>query len=228
MDFTSAIIVAGGSGKRMGGDIPKQFLEINGLPVLFHTLILFDSIKEIDEIILTLPEAHIEWFKSNFFSQVKIETILKIVKGGKERQDSVKKGLEKIAEKSDYVLVHDGVRPFVTPEDIKKVIKSVADNDGVILGVPVSETIKKTDENNNILSTIPRNRTFLAQTPQGFKTEVLKRLHSEAKEKNLIVTDDASLLEHSGYRVKLVEGSRFNIKITTPDDLNFAKKLISD
>lgn len=225
MDFTSAIIVAGGKGLRMGSEIPKQFLEINGLPILFHTVQLFNSVEKIDEIIIVVPEK-LKEFCTQKIKNLNIEKQCKIVSGGFERQDSVRNGLASISSESLKVIVHDAVRPFAKKDEILSIINELDLFDGAILGLPVVETIKKTDSSSVVTGTIPRDNIFLAQTPQGFKVSVLKKVHEWALEDGLVATDDSALLENFGFQVKILEGRRENIKITTPADLEFAYKLI--
>ncbi|MCB9481701.1 MAG: 2-C-methyl-D-erythritol 4-phosphate cytidylyltransferase [Desulfobacteraceae bacterium] len=224
MCFTSAVIVGGGKGLRMGSDIPKQFLSIDGLPILFHTALVFDSVEEIDEVLIVVPENLIE-FCCDQIKVLNLKKSFKLVSGGKQRQDSVRNGLDQVDSKSSKVLIHDGVRPFVKKDEIISVINGLDLYDGVILGIPVVETIKKTDPGKIVNKTISRENLYLAQTPQGFKTSILKKVHEWALEDGLDVTDDSALMENFGFQVKMVEGSRENIKITTPSDLEFAKKL---
>jgi len=224
MSFTSAVIVGGGKGLRMGTDIPKQFLEINGLPLLFHTVLLFDSVEEINEVLMVIP-LQLKEFCNNQVKTLNLKKTLKLVTGGRQRQDSVRNGLDQIDPKSTKVLIHDGVRPFVKKEEVLSVIKELDFYDGAILALPVVETIKKTNSNKIINETVSRENIYLAQTPQGFRTSILKKVHEWAFEDGLTVTDDSALLENFGFQVKIVEGSRENIKITTPSDLEFAKML---
>jgi 2-C-methyl-D-erythritol 4-phosphate cytidylyltransferase len=223
--FTSAVIVAGGSGLRMGSDIPKQFLELKGHPVLFHTLMKFDCINEIDEIIIVVPQ-NLKESSEKQINEFDLKKPFRVKSGGRTRQESVKEGLSCISAESSKVLIHDGVRPFVKKEEIRSLINELDFFDGVILGLSVVETIKKTDDQNIVSQTIPRDNIFLAQTPQGFRVSVLKKVHEWALEDGLVLTDDAALLENFGFRVKVLEGSRENIKITTPSDLEFGKKIL--
>ncbi|MDY0360211.1 MAG: 2-C-methyl-D-erythritol 4-phosphate cytidylyltransferase [Desulforegulaceae bacterium] len=225
MSFTSAIIVAGGKGLRMKSNIPKQFLEINGLPILFYSALVFDSVDEINEILIVIPES-LKDFCGEKIKNINFKKKCKLVTGGIERQDSVRNGLVAIDPESFKVLIHDAVRPFVKKDEIVSIINELDFYDGVILGLPVVETIKKTDSSKIINETIPRNNIFLAQTPQGFRVSVLKKVHEWALEDGLAATDDSALLENFGFQVKILEGRRENIKITTPADLEFVNKLI--
>ena len=226
MAFISVIIVAGGSGKRMGTKIPKQFLSLNGFPLLLHTLARFDEISEIDELILILPQKDLSWFE-NYLKKnsIKFKTRLKFVSGGKERQHSVKNGLDLLDLQSSVVLIHDGVRPFIKKDEILGLINDLNTFDAVIPGISIFETIKKCSLDKVVEKTISRDNLFLAQTPQVFKTRILKEAHKKAEKDENFATDDALILEQMGYRVKLRPGSRMNIKITTPDDFEFAEIL---
>lgn len=228
MCFSSAVIVAGGSGKRMGAKIPKQFLLLNEKPILFHTVSLFNKCPQINEMVVVLPENDITWFKESIEKNLSFKKPFKVVKGGKERQDSVKNGISSVSEQSDIVLIHDGVRPFVTENHIKELINECLKYDCVIPGLSVSETVKRSDSKNYIVETISRDNLFLAQTPQVFKTSVLKKAHDYAEKNNIAATDDALLLEETGHKVKIYNGLRANIKITTPEDLEFANLIINN
>ncbi|PIE74626.1 MAG: 2-C-methyl-D-erythritol 4-phosphate cytidylyltransferase [Deltaproteobacteria bacterium] len=225
MSFVSAIIVAGGKGQRMKASVPKQFLSIDGKPVLYLTLYAFNLADEIDEIIVVLPENYISWFQSDILDKEKWSKKIILVNGDKERQGSVKNGLDKISPESEIVLVHDGVRPFVRNKDISNLICECLDSDGVIPCISISETVKKVDTDGFVLQTISRENLFLSQTPQAFKTKILKEAHEKGTKLGIEVSDDAMLLEELGYKVKMIEGSRANIKITIPEDLDFALKL---
>ncbi|MGM0418280.1 MAG: 2-C-methyl-D-erythritol 4-phosphate cytidylyltransferase [Thermodesulfobacteriota bacterium] len=229
MTFVSSVIVAGGMGKRMKSSVPKQFLPVHGQPVLFYTLKLFDSVPEIDEIVVVLPKSEIDHFYTQISDKLKPDKKIKITEGGVERQDSVRNGLDKVNESSSIVLIHDGVRPFVKKDRISDLIKCCRDGCyGAVLCQPVFETIKYADENGFIKKTVPRDNIYLAQTPQAFKTKIIKSLHLKALNQGLNATDDSQLLEHFGFDVKVVQGNRENIKITVPEDLEFAAKFFAE
>ncbi|HEY9162700.1 MAG TPA: 2-C-methyl-D-erythritol 4-phosphate cytidylyltransferase [Desulfomonilia bacterium] len=217
METCSAIVVAGGSGKRFGGK--KQFINLKGELVLKIAVKHFD-IPEIDRIIVVVPEEDVEVMQSclNGFNNE-----IKIVPGGKARHDSVMNGLD-AAGNCDVVLIHDGVRPFITFNLIKKLIKGTRDADGCIPVLPVTDTIKIA-ENGFIMKTVPRENLFAVQTPQAFKMNKILDAHRMAMGRDYIPTDDSILIEESGGTVRMVEGERFNIKITLPEDMILAEAI---
>jgi 2-C-methyl-D-erythritol 4-phosphate cytidylyltransferase len=216
--MNSVVIVSAGKGSRMKADINKQFLKLREKEVIAHTIEKFCDNKNINEIVVVIREDEHEYFKQNIIDKYGYKNI-KIAFGGKERQDSVFNGLKVIDKKCEVVLIHDGARPFVTNEVIDRCIDSAKKNQCAIVGVPVKDTIKIIDENNNVSSTPNRSTLWAIQTPQAFNYKLIKNVHEKAKEENYYGTDDSMLMEHFGYNVKVVEGSYNNIKITTPEDL---------
>jgi 2-C-methyl-D-erythritol 4-phosphate cytidylyltransferase len=217
-----AIIPAAGQGRRMGGPTAKQFLELEGEPVLVHTLRRFDACPSIDEIVVALPEGESAAFL-RMASAAGIRKLARVVVGGAERQDSVARGLACVRpETAEVVVVHDGVLPFVTPEQIAEVVARAATAGAAILAVRVTDTVKEVDEL-GVVRTLDRARIALAQTPQAFRYAWLRDAVDRARAEGWAVTDDASLVEQAGYRVEIVEGSPFNIKITRPEDLALAR-----
>lgn len=210
---TSVIITAGGMGKRMGG--PKQFLNIMGKPMVLWTIEAFKNTKCIDEIILVVAEE---------FMDEALKFGLPTAKGGQERSDSVRNGLELVSDSSDIILIHDGARPLVTSEIIKSAIAEARNSGAVVVGVPVKDTIKKVGSCELVVVSTP-DREFLwqAQTPQAFKRDIIIEAYKKAKGP---ATDDSKLVEDLGLQVKMVMGSYENIKITTPDDLVFAEAVL--
>ncbi|HCT63756.1 MAG TPA: 2-C-methyl-D-erythritol 4-phosphate cytidylyltransferase [Lachnospiraceae bacterium] len=211
-----AVIVAAGSGKRMGGDISKQFLILGEKPIIVHTVKKFEEIKEIEEIVLVTAKPYIQYVEG-----LKIEYGWKkvtVVEGGKERYNSVLKGIYELRDDTEIVLIHDGVRPFVTEKNILDVVKKADATGACILAVPVKDTIKAVDENGMVVSTPDRNTLWSVQTPQGFRLDLLKKAYKSIENFETI-TDDAMVMEKAGYNVAVVMGSYQNIKITTPDDL---------
>lgn len=211
-----AVIVAAGNGKRMGGSISKQFLCICKKPIIVHTVEKFEKLKEIDEIIVVTSLSYIQYVQ-----ELKKEFDWKkviIVEGGKERYNSVLNGLNALSKDSQTVLIHDGVRPFVTEKNILDVIEKTKHTGACILAVPVKDTIKAVDENGIVTGTPDRNTLWSVQTPQGFKLDLLINAY-ESIENFEAVTDDAMIMEKAGYNVAVVMGSYENIKITTPEDL---------
>jgi 2-C-methyl-D-erythritol 4-phosphate cytidylyltransferase/2-C-methyl-D-erythritol 2,4-cyclodiphosphate synthase len=223
---TIAIIPAGGSGKRLKADIAKQYLLLDSLPVLVHTLKIFQAAIIIDEIILVVPEKDIGFVNAEFIEKHALTKVKKIIAGGAERQDSVKNGFAAIPGGCDVIVIHDGVRPFVTTEMIKRVVASARAQQAASIGVMVKDTVKETQEDGLVVQTVPRRNLWLTQTPQAFQYDVLKKAYDAALRDNYYGTDDASLVERIGVKVQMLAGSYENIKITTPEDLIIAQALL--
>lgn len=220
----SAIVLAGGRGKRMNYHKSKQFIEIKGKPVLVYTLEKFIYNKSIDEVILVLPEDEVDYCKKEVLQKYSLK-VDRIVIGGKERQDSVFNALEAM-EKADIVLIHDGARPFINEKIIEEGIKYANIYGAAAPGVTPKDTIKIKNEDNISVDTPDRNTLVAVQTPQCFKYDEIYQCHRKIKEENAIVTDDTSVVEKYGHKVYLYEGDYTNIKITTPEDLILAERLI--
>jgi 2-C-methyl-D-erythritol 4-phosphate cytidylyltransferase len=232
------IIPAAGLGTRMA-PVPsaktknappsKQFTELGGTPILIHTLRKFASVEDISEIWIALRENEIAGFQSRLQSEAKdvMKKGVQFAAGGEHRQQSVENALNTIAaDADDIVLVHDAVRPFVTPEIIEEVIEAAQKYGAAIAGLPAVDTVKqveRTAEGALIKATIPRAGIVLAQTPQGFRYSVIKKAFDEASADGFLGTDEASLVERSGHEVAVVMGSPRNIKITTPSDMELAE-----
>lgn len=221
----SAVIVAGGKGTRMNSKKSKQFIEIKGKPLIYYTLEAFDNNSNIHEIILVLPEEEVEEFKEEVLKKYSFKKLSSIVAGGKERQNSVYSGL-KAVNACDIVLIHDGARPFVTDDIINNGIKYAELYGASACGVIPKDTIKVKDENGFSTLTPDRNTLFAVQTPQCFKYTLILEGHEHIIKSNLKVTDDTMVIEALGGKVYLYEGDYKNIKITTPEDLILAEKLI--
>lgn len=231
---TTAIVLAAGQGKRMGSDVAKQFLLLNGRPVLYYSLNNFEN-SIVDEIILVTGEGMQEYCEKEIVKKYNFHKVTQIVTGGKERYHSVACGLDAVSDDCDYVLIHDGARPFATPEIIKRGIDAVTEYKACVIGMPVKDTIKISDENGFGESTPNRNRVWQIQTPQIFdykliKDAYIKLLQEEIKLKQdgVVITDDAMVAElFTDYKVKFVEGSYQNIKLTTPEDLGVAELFLN-
>ena len=220
----SAIVLAGGRGKRMNYHKSKQFIEIKGKPVLVYTLEKFIYNKSIDEVILVLPEDEVDYCKKEVLQRYSLK-VDRIVIGGKERQDSVFNALEAM-EKADIVLIHDGARPFINEKIIEEGIKYANIYGAAAPGVTPKDTIKVKNEDNISVDTPDRNTLVAVQTPQCFKYDEIYQCHRKIKEENAIVTDDTSVVERYRHKVYLYEGDYTNIKITTPEDLILAERII--
>jgi 2-C-methyl-D-erythritol 4-phosphate cytidylyltransferase len=230
-----AIIPAAGLGTRMapGGkraQPSKQFFEINGAPILIHTLRVFARNRQVSQIVVALRKNEMERFRAQLEKE-KLAPKTVIVEGGEHRQESVANALASLkAAKDDIVLVHDAVRPFVDDEIIGNVVREVEKHGAAIAGVPAVDTIKQVEraaEGALITSTIPRERVVQAQTPQGFRYELIRKAFDSAAADGFIGTDEASLVERLGEDVWVVMGSARNIKITTPSDLELAEFLLA-
>lgn len=222
-----AIILAAGKGKRMKADKNKQFLQIKGKPILYHTLNAFSFCNEIDEIVLVAAKEEIDYCKKEIVKKYNFNKVKYIVEGGKERQDSVLNGLLAIENSDcDIVLIHDGARPFVNNNIIENCISYSKKYGATACGVNVKDTIKIKDKNNFSIDTPNRESLFAVQTPQGFKYNLILDCHKKIKELKLIVTDDTMVVEKFNNKVFLYEGSYNNIKITTPEDLILGENLI--
>jgi len=217
-----AIIPAGGSGRRMQSRNPKQYLLLDGKPVLVHTLLRLQQHALINEILLVVPEQDRSFVVEHIEKPYRLTKIREVIAGGKERQDSVRKGLARVGDDCDIIVVHDGVRPFVAEETLSQVICAALRFGAAIAGVPVTDTVKQSDGAGNISRTLNREALWLAQTPQAFQRRILQEAYLKAAEEGFHGTDDASLVEHLGIPVKLIPGSYRNIKIKTPDDLVLA------
>ena len=218
---TVAIIVAAGSGSRFKSDTPKQFLEINGKPVIVHTLELFQAAPSVDKIVLVLSERRMGNVDSSLFP--KLESV---VTGGSTRAESVWNGLNAVGEDIEIVAVHDGARPLVTVDEIERTIAKANETGAACLVAPVTDTIKSV-RSGEIAATLDRDKLRRAVTPQVFKREVLRKAFEKA-DLNESVTDDCFLVEKLGYPIAIVEGNSRNIKITHPEDLILAEALMKN
>ncbi len=227
-NYVSAIIAAAGMSNRMGSRINKQFIAIDGKPILAHTLDKFQKCKYIDEIILVSKEEEIEYCQKEIIKKYKFNKVRKIVKGGRERQDSIYNGLLALDERTNIVISHDGARPFVKIENIVDSIEGVINHKACVIGIPVKDTIKVVDSEDDVFTTPNRATLWAAQTPQAFYRDIIMSSYLKAIEDDYRGTDDSSIVERTGQRVKMIMGSYENIKITTPEDLLLGESLIKD
>ena len=227
MPDVSVVIAAGGSGKRMGGRTPKQFLPLGGVPILQRTIAAFHSLRFVREIVLVVPSDCISRANA-LVVRAGFRKVTAVVPGGADRQASVFNGLGKCALRSGIVLVHDAVRPFVMKETILAVVLAAGKHGAAIPAVPVKDTIVVRAAGGKGFSsrTLRREELRAVQTPQGFRFALLWDAHRKAHADGYSGTDDASLVERGGRRVKIVPGSEKNIKITTPDDRKMAEFLL--
>lgn len=227
-----AIIVAAGKGLRMNLKIKKQYLPLAGIPILSRTIMVFDACDRVNDIILVVPKPEKAYCKTHIIDPYGFKKKIYLVQGGNTRQESVLNGLKFIQdkltrEKEAIVMIHDGVRPFVNQNMIKDCIKNAIENGACIPAVKITDTIKHAGRDCFIQKTINRENLYAAQTPQTFKLDLILRAFNHAEKTLFLGTDDASLVEHIGHKVLVIEGSKFNIKITTPEDLILGKYLLT-
>lgn len=226
-EHISAVVLAAGQGRRMQARVQKQFLTVNGYPVLYYCLKAFQE-SFVDDIVLVTGEADIPYCKKEIVEHYGFSKVQKVIPGGEERFHSVYEGL-KACKNADYVLIHDGARPMVTEEIMERTIKAARQFQGAAAAMPVKDTIKVADDQGFVSATPNRSSLWMMQTPQTFSRPVIleayeKLIEQEKDGHAVAVTDDAMVLEYiSGGKVKLVEGSYENIKITTPSDLKIAE-----
>ncbi len=222
MRRVGVVIAAGGAGKRFGSRTPKQFLNVNGLPILEYTVSLFASLRSVDEIVVVSARNHIPRVE-RLIRRMGSRKIISIVSGGTERQDSVWNGLQGFISRPDIVLVHDAARPLVSRKVVNAVIAAAARNHAAVVGVRVKDTIKLEGKKGFYEQTLDRNRLWAVQTPQGFTFDLLMKAHNTARRAKYLGTDESSLVERLGIPVRIVEGDASNIKITTRQDLRLAE-----
>jgi 2-C-methyl-D-erythritol 4-phosphate cytidylyltransferase len=227
----SAIIAAAGSGTRLGFDVPKAFVELHGRSLLWYSLRAIGAVAAIDEAILTVPPA----MEAQARAQVRqareagLEIPVKITVGGAERQDSVRIALGLTSAEAELVIVHDAARPLATPAMFAAALEAAERVGGAIAATPLADTLKRVGDGRTIVATVARANLWQAQTPQAFRRDLLVRAHERAvleRNDRIVATDDADLVERLGATVAVVDGSSFNFKITTAEDLRLAELLV--
>ncbi len=223
----SAVLVGAGLGLRMGGPVKKPFLQIRGKPIFLYTIERFSQIDSISEIVLVVGEGETQSLRDQWRGDLDACKVKKIVAGGKRRQDSVYNGLCETGADTEIVLIHDIVRPLVRREHIEAVINKVRESGAAILAAPMKATVKETGSDLRIRRTVPRNNLWMAQTPQGFKRELILKAFNQFNATDREFTDDAQIVEMAGDPVYIVPGTDENIKITTPEDMRIAGALLA-
>lgn len=225
----TAIVLAAGQGKRMHTKIQKQFLEIKGYPVLYYSLRCFQDSPLIEDIILVTGEESVPYCQKEIVDKYGFTKVTKVIPGGKERYDSVYQGLL-ACENSDYVLIHDGARPFITEEILERGLTGAEETGACAVGMPSKDTVKIADESGYIAETPDRSKVWMIQTPQIFQYALIRSAHESIRTREMSnVTDDAMVVEQeTGIKVRLAEGSYQNIKITTPEDLGVAELFLGN
>lgn len=221
MTNVSVVIAAGGKGTRMGTEENKMFMKLCGREILFRTAEVFSSCPEVDEIVVSAPKSEHTRVSNMLRSLPKI---CAITTGGATRQESVYNGIG--FTHGEIILIHDGARALIRPEEIAAAVDAAQKYGAAAVGVPCKDTLKSADGDGFITGTVDRDKTFLIQTPQAFRRSVIVSAHEKARAESLTVTDDCGLVEHYGGRIKIVTGKYDNIKITTPDDIEIAEKIL--
>jgi 2-C-methyl-D-erythritol 4-phosphate cytidylyltransferase len=214
----------------MQQDTPKTYLLLAGKPILIHTLELFETIPEVHEVLVVVHPEDLEFCQEEIIDPYPLKKVLRLVPGGKERQDSVYnalKALQKEADELAIVLVHDGVRPLVDPAQVRQVVAAARRHGAAILGIPCQDTLKRVNSRGEITATVDRQELWQVQTPQAFRAALLWRAYQEAMSRSFYATDEAALVEALGETVVMVPGSPLNLKITTPDDLKMAEAFLA-
>lgn len=220
-----AVVLAAGNGKRMGGPVAKQFLEVNGKPLIFYALDTMETSKVIDQVVLVVPEESIEYVKKGILEKYSLNKVVRVVAGGKERYDSVRNALRFI-EKDTYIFIHDGARALVSEEILKRGLEQVEVCGACVAAVPVKDTIKRVDQDGFAVETPERSTLWTVQTPQVFAGEIIKEAY-EALPQTANVTDDAGVVEWYGNaKVKMYLGEYTNLKVTTPEDMILMKSFL--
>jgi len=224
----TAIVLAAGQGKRMKSKIQKQFIELKGKPVLYYSLRCFQDSPLIQDIILVTGAESVEYCRQEIVEKYGLTKVSRIVPGGKERYDSVYEGLKACAD-TDYVLIHDGARPFITGEILSRGLENAGETGAAVVGMPSKDTVKIADKEGNVSNTPDRSSVWIVQTPQIFKYSLVYECYRSIRKKNVQgITDDAMVVEHeSDVKIRLSEGSYKNIKITTPEDLPIAEAFLA-
>ena len=226
-EMITAIVLAAGNGSRMKSSVKKQYMMLQGKPLVYYSLKAFSDCDKIDNIIVVAGEGDIEYLKKEIIEKYNIGKVSNVVVGGKERYNSVYNALAYTGE-SKYILIHDGARPCISKESIEYIIEKVKENKACVAGMPVKDTIKLVDENNNIVDTPDRKTVWMAQTPQAFARDIVVKAYEEMmKEEDNTITDDAMVVEkYYGIKVEMVECSYNNIKVTTPEDIAIAETFL--
>ncbi len=230
MNKITAIVLAAGSGSRMKSKTKKQFMEIKGKPVIWYSLFEFEK-SRVDEIILVTGKEDIDYCKKEIVEKYNLKKIKNVVAGGSERYESVYNGLKEVT--GNIVLIHDGARPLINNEIIERSIEGAIKSDACVVGVPVKDTIKRANKEGYIIDTPNRSELWITQTPQSFKTDLVKMAYKKMKEElekgntTLNITDDAMVVEEfTTKQVRFVQGDYKNIKVTTPEDIDIAELFI--
>jgi len=220
-----AIVAAAGSGRRLGSRLSKPYLNLNNQPLVSYSLCVLEQTKQVDQIVLVVEKRQLLRAK-DIVRQFKISKIRAIIKGGRTRSESVRYGLKCVDKDTDFVLIHDGARPFITPGLVTDCIKAGTRHEAAICAIPCSSTIKSVNKRQNVTATLNRNTLWQVQTPQVFSYNLINRAYNRFFGKEKLFFDDAALVERLPHKVKVIPGLYENIKITTKEDLKIAQALL--
>lgn len=223
--FVSAIIVAAGQSRRMGGDTSKQFILIDGVPVIVRTLKAFEIAERIREVVIAARQEDIPQMYA-LIQDYEITKVKQIITGGETRQESVFRAIAQVDENADFLAIHDGARPLIRPQEIDRAVSAAVEHGAAALGVPVKDTVKQVDADGKIVDTPERSTLWAVQTPQVFSRALYLRAAEQAGEAAAQLTDDCQLIERTGAPVYLVRGAYANLKITTPEDVFAAEGIL--
>lgn len=226
--MNAAILAAAGEGTRFGNEGGKQYIDLLGRPLLAYSLESLEKSEFINDIVIVTAAQRVEYCLENVVNKYSFGKVRKVVAGGSSRQESIRIGLKELGEATDKVAIHDGARPLIGKNKINEVIEACDTDTGAILAIPVYDTLKTVDQEGKITGTVDREGIWLAQTPQVFDYKSIMEAHEKAKNSGFIGTDDASLMEWMGRPVKIVEGDRENIKVTTAADLEQVRRSIEE
>ena len=231
-EHCTAVVLAAGRGTRMGTQTAKQYLELQGKPILVYALEVFEQSAVVDDILLMTDKDHVEYCKKEICEKYGIKKVSAVAPGGKERYESVWKALCILKERgqSGFVMIHDGARPFVTEEILKRGLQKVKETGACVIGMPSKDTVKLSDEEGYVKETPNRKCVWTIQTPQIFSYSLIREAHDSIRQKDMSkITDDAMVAEHeTGVKIRFSEGSYRNIKITTPEDMKTAEAFLED
>ena len=223
--FVSAIIVAAGQSRRMGGDTSKQFILIDGVPVIVRTLKAFEIAERIREVVIAARQEDIPQMYA-LIQDYEITKVKQIITGGETRQESVFRAIAQVDENADFLAIHDGARPLIRPQEIDLAVSAAVEHGAAALGVPVKDTVKQVDADGKIVDTPERSTLWAVQTPQVFSRALYLRAAEQAGEAAAQLTDDCQLIERTGAPVYLGRGAYANLKITTPEDVFAAEGIL--
>ena len=224
----AAIIAAAGIGRRMGGDRPKQYLELCDRPIICHTLDRFQDSRILDFVVVVVEPGREDCFRQDILRAFGYPGEWQVTGGGQVRQQSVANGLKRVPKDCDVVVVHDGVRPFINAKDIERTADLAAREGAAILAAKVKETVKRVGQDGQVMETVDRDYLWSVQTPQAFRRDLLTRAMESAIGDGFVGTDEASIVERMGGKVWIIEGDARNIKITTPEELAIAEAILKN